>query len=143
MRKYFKIAWSAFLPCALLSCALAPPAPTEDGLLLQKTDLAYIGAFRVPQGAAGADPAMSGYSYGGIGLAYRPETGTLLMGGHVIKQLIGEISIPELVVSERLADLKTAVVVQGLADITDGKRDLICEGGGDYEGDSGGRRSRG
>jgi hypothetical protein len=90
----------------------------------------YAGAFRVPQGDAG-DPNGDGYSYGGMGIAYDPAKDGLFMVGHIYHNYVGEISIPQIVNSSNLNQLKTASVLQGLADITEGHLSNVCGSGSD------------
>ena len=99
-----------------------------QGKLLQKSDLEYLGAFRVPQGDHGS-PMYSGFNYGGTALAYNPRRNSLFLVGHAWYQLTAEISIPRIVKSSRLDDLKTARVLQPFADITEGHRSDIGKGG--------------
>ncbi len=98
------------------------------GKLLQERDLEYLGAFRVPQEDYGS-PMYSGFNYGGTALAYNPKRNSLFLVGHAWHQLTAEITIPRIVKSSKLEDLKTAVVLQPFADITEGHRSEIGKGG--------------
>jgi hypothetical protein len=99
-----------------------------QGKLLQERDLKYLGAFRVPQGDYGS-PLYSGFNYGGTALAYNPSRNSLFLVGHAWYQLTAEISIPRIVNSSILEDLKTARVLQRFSDITEGHRSDIGQGG--------------
>lgn len=99
-----------------------------QGKLLQESDLKYLGAFRVPQGDYGS-PLYSGFNYGGTALAYNSKRNSLFLVGHAWYQLTAEISIPEIVKSSNLDDLKTAMVLQHFTDITEGHRSDIGKGG--------------
>jgi hypothetical protein len=103
----------------------------EERLLLE-TDLEYLGAFRVPQGDFGS-PQYSGFNYGGTALTHNPHNNSLFMVGHTWYQLTAEISIPQFINSTNLADLNTATVLQPFADITEGNRANIGEGGAAVE----------
>lgn len=93
-----------------------------------KSDLEYLGAFRVPQGDFGSPPD-SGFNYGGTALTYNPHNNSLFLVGHSWYQLVAEISIPQIVNSTHLEDLKTAAVLQPFVDITEGNRSHIGAGG--------------
>ncbi len=87
--------------------------------LLQKNDLTYLGAFRVPSSDMGG-PQYHGLSYGGSAIAYNPDNNSLYIVGHAHDQLVAEISIPEHINSSNLDDLNTAQILQNLDDITEG-----------------------
>lgn len=109
-----------------LSCGSGISSAAEK--LLSQSDLEYLGAFRVPQGDYGS-PTYSGFNYGGTALAYNPGNNSLFLVGHAWYQLTAEISIPQIINSSNLADLKTSTVLQPFADITEGNRSNIGEGG--------------
>ncbi|MFH0825588.1 MAG: hypothetical protein V2B18_22770, partial [Pseudomonadota bacterium] len=111
----------------LIGFAGAVSVCLAQGKLLRKTDLEYLGAFRVPQGDHGS-PLYSGFNYGGTALAYNPKRNSLFLAGHAWYQLTAEISIPRIVKSARLEDLKTARVLQSFADVTEGHRSDIGKG---------------
>jgi hypothetical protein len=90
----------------------------------------------VPEGDAGGEAGLSGYSYGGTAIAYDPSRDGLFMVGHDWYQRVGEISIPAPVASANLEALPTAAVLQGLSDIGEGHLDEIGEGGAPYTGDA-------
>lgn len=102
----------------------APP----DLPLVQQSNLEYLGAFRVPDGDFGS-PLYSGFNYGGRNLAYNPKNNSLFLIGHAWYQLAAEISIPQIVNSANLNDLKTATVLQPFSDITEGNSSEIGTGG--------------
>jgi len=112
----------------LIGFAGAVRVCSAQGKLLRKSDLKYLGAFRVPQGDYGS-PTYSGFNYGGTALAYNPKRNSLFLAGHAWYQLTAEISIPRIVKSARLDDLKTARVLQSFVDITEGRRSDIGKGG--------------
>lgn len=89
--------------------------------LLQKDDLVYQGAFRLPQGIIGA----SAFSYGGSALAFNPARNSLFMVGHDQQQLVAEVSIPATGTGP-LASLATASLLQTFADVTDGKAQSVA-----------------
>ncbi len=96
----------------------------SDGYLIQESDLAYRGAFRVPQGSYNG---MS-FGYGGYALTFNPQNNSLFIvsiyGTHT-----AEITIPAPVISSDLADLYEATNLQQWQDITEGNRTNIGAGG--------------
>jgi len=98
-----------------------PVAAQSTAPLLQKANLIYQGAFRVPEGTT----TQTEFDYGGTALAYNPVNSSLYMTGHDWYQLSAEISIPAIVNSTNLSDLATAVLLQPLADATEGKLNSI------------------
>lgn len=76
--------------------------------LLHEADLTYVGAFRVPQSPSGA----STFAYGGTAPAFNPANNSLFLVGHDWDQAVAEISIPQIVNSTRITDLRTATVLQ-------------------------------
>jgi hypothetical protein len=102
------------------------PTPTfTPSQLIQPTDLVYQGAFAYPPG--------DDWAYSGHALAYYPEgdptgpangyPGSLYAAGHAWYDLVGEITIPEPVISDDFDDLPRASVLRTLADITEGWKD--------------------
>lgn len=77
------------------------------GVLLQKKDLGYLGAFRLPDGVHGA----SKFNYGGTAIAFNPHNDSLFIVGHDWDQAIAEVRIPALQTGA-IGDLKTATVLQ-------------------------------
>lgn len=107
----------------LLAIAAQIPlaAAQSSAPLLQKTDLAYQGAFHVPRGSDDLET----FSYGGNALAFNPVSSSLILTGHSHHQRSAEISIPALVNSSVMDDLNTATLLQPFTDATEGKLDLI------------------
>jgi hypothetical protein len=113
------------------STARATPTPTSTAEVpvarIQPSDLVYQGAFAYPSGDA--------WAYSGHALAYYPAgdpagpadgyPGSLYAAGNASDEfdLVGEIAIPEPVVSGLFDDLPQASVLQSLTDITQGRRD--------------------
>src|SRR5262249_9015327 len=99
----------------------APPPPAPAGGLLQKSNLVYLGAFRVPDGI----DTNRTYSWGGTGLAYWPAHDSLVLVGNDQVQYAGEFNIPTPVNSTNIGDLPRATTLQGMVDILQGKRNTI------------------
>lgn len=98
--------------------------------LLQKTDLVYRGAFRVPKGnLRGASKRENSLSYGGGPLAFNPARNSLFIGGHAHEKLVLEISVPKPVIGNTLSDLHAAVVLQPPIDITSGNLSKLGKDG--------------
>ncbi len=91
-------------------------APTAFPLI-QKANLVYQGAFRVPKGTSDA----STFDYGGTALGYNPGNKSLYITGHDHVQLSAEVGIPAVVNSTNLNDLATATLLQSHRDATEGK----------------------
>ena len=89
--------------------------------LLQKSDLVYVGSFRVPEGSS--DTAT--FEYGGHGLGLGAGGKSLWMAGHDWYQRSAEISIPQLVNSSNLSALNVASLLQPFKDATEGKLNNI------------------
>jgi hypothetical protein len=85
--------------------------------LVQKTDLTYVGAFRLP--ASGQYP--STFDYGGQGLVYFSENNSLLLAGADIYGLVAEVDIPA-PATGALGNLPRAGMRQPYTDVLDGKR---------------------
>jgi len=117
----------------------------EDLPLLQRSDLVYNGAFRVPKGRYGNSRRESSLSFGGWALAFRPAgpgkraNGSLYLAGP--DKMITEIAIPPLVdpsdatacPSRTPSCLKTAAVIQGSFDISNGNWTKIGKGRSEVE----------
>jgi hypothetical protein len=103
-------------------------APAEEGLLY-KSNMTYLGAFRLPQGDFGG----SSFAYGGHGVAayHDPFSGksTLFMEGHAwYPGFVAQVEIPRSFVdSSNWEDLPKAPVLQNFFDITDGKSDSLAD----------------
>ena len=113
-----------------------PTAPAlPSGGLIQPSDLAYLGAFRLP----GDAPDEIGWKWSSEALAYYPGgdtsgpddgfPGALFGSGHDWNQYISEISIPVPVISpgKNLEELNTAVTLQPFQDIRGGLFDWPLE----------------
>lgn len=94
-------------------------AATTTAPLVQKTDLAYQGAFRIP--AAGPND----FGYANEGMAYNYATNSLYVKckgaglNDSSQQKVAEVNIPALVNSSNINSLNTATVRQNCADITE------------------------
>lgn len=80
-------------------------------VLLHEADLDYVGAFRVPQGKIG-NVGQATFGYGGTAPAYNPANNSLFLVGHDYDQAIAEISIPEIIDTTRIGDLRIASMLQ-------------------------------
>ena len=102
------------------------PSPTASppGSLIQPDDLAYLGAFRLPDGPEGI-----GWEYSGAAMTYYPDgdpggpddgfPGSIFGTGHDWNQYVSEISIPVPIISpsENADELNTATTLQEFQDI--------------------------
>jgi len=108
---------SAFALSIGLPCGAAYPDATSAPLV-QQSDIAYIGAFRVPvSDSVGCVPSTGSHCFyhGGHALGYNAANNSLFFGGHAWQQQLAEISIPSVI------DLNhTAQVLQDLVDVSDG-----------------------
>lgn len=111
-------------------------AYAETGVLLNQSNLKYLGAFKVPGGLLGCDNyndcTFSGTGGGGP-LAFHKDgnngNGSLFIGGHDWAQKIAEINIPPLVNSTNIENLNRATALQNFHDITEGNLGNILAGG--------------
>lgn len=109
----------------ILACVVSSTAFAQSSApLVQKDNLVYQGAFRVPQGT----DENNTFNYGGTSLAYNPANNSLFMTGHDWNQLSAEIRIPTLVNSTSIGSLNTASIIQGFKDPTEGKLGQINPG---------------
>ena len=104
-----------YLPLILKGWMDPPPTPPE---LIQPGDLAYVGAFRLPDG-----PEEIGWAWSGAALTYSPGgdpdgpedgyPGSLFGTGHNWNQWVSEVSVPVPVNSptKNLDDLPTAATL--------------------------------
>ncbi len=117
-------------PAAPATAATSPNPPTAapsmpiPAALIQPDDLAYVGAFRLPDG-----PEEIGWAWSGEALAYYPDgdpggpadgfPGSLFGTGHNWNQWVSEISIPVPIDSpgKDVNDLNTATTVQDFHNI--------------------------
>src|SRR5438552_14249396 len=92
---------SAFLMSTFSGRATAQSVASDPTTLplLQSTDLAYAGGFRLPAGDAGSD----NFSYGGTPMAYNPITNSLFIGS--LSHNVAEVTIPTPQVSSVVTDL--------------------------------------
>ena len=85
--------------------------------LVQKTDVAYVGAFRLPN-LPYTGNVCDGFTYGGRGLAWNPAgnngQGSLFLTGHNYCGYVGEITIPSIVNTNNTANLLRAQMLQVL-----------------------------
>jgi hypothetical protein len=123
------------------AAARSTPALPGDGVdlpagLLRPEDLAYEGAFRLPEREPGA-PDAEGWEYGGQALAYWPggdptgdedgHPGSLFGTGHDVWNFVSEIAIPAPSASRNLDALPVAVTLQGFHDVRGGLFDGLDE----------------
>ena len=101
----------------------APPAPKPE--LLHQNDLAYEGAFRVPETLSDKQTL----AYGGTALSFWPAHNSLLLVGHDHHQLVAEISIPTPTQATTVAALPRATWLQPPTDILQGRRVSGVDGG--------------
>lgn len=95
---------------------LAPELEAQQALpLVQKTDLEYLGAFRLPRGENGTK---EGFSFGGGHIAFDPLDGHLFVGNR--DSWIGKVRIPELVKNPNVDSLNFATMVQNIHDPLEG-----------------------
>ena len=103
-----------------------PSAPKAGRLAF--SDLHYLGAFRLP-----ARATQPGLEFGGRSLGFNPGTGgtgSLFVGCFPPLSLIAEVTIPEPVVSQNLADLQTAAFLQPCSDPQAGAANRIEDANG-------------
>ncbi|OFZ74088.1 MAG: hypothetical protein A3K03_10040, partial [Bdellovibrionales bacterium RIFOXYD1_FULL_44_7] len=98
------------------------PTTTGSGKLLQKSDLVYEGAFRVPANVSGSPDSSRMLQAGGAALTYNQARNSLFIVGHPNHIYTAEISIPQIINSNNMGSLSTASVLQNLYDSTDGKK---------------------
>jgi hypothetical protein len=101
--------------------ALAQPTTSPR---LQKTDLLYQGAFRLPAGTFRS----SSFHYGGTALTYNPSNNSLFIVGHDWEQKVAEVEIPQIVNSAQLSSLATTRVLQSFTDASEGKMFTVDDG---------------
>jgi len=112
-------------PNPLTGVAITGPITGSiTGTLLQPADLIYKGAFAYPTG--------SEWAYGARALTYYPDgdpgstdsyPGSLYATGYDQDDFVGEITIPEPVISPNFNDLPKASALRVLTDITGGWKD--------------------
>lgn len=113
---------SVLLALSVLAFSTPLLAATTTAPLVQKADLVYQGAFRVPNATASDTTS---FNYGGTALGFNPVNNSLFMTGHDWYQRTAEISIPAVVNSTNISDLKTAVLLQAFGDESEGKLNSV------------------
>jgi hypothetical protein len=100
------------------------PGPPISNLLIQKSNMQYIGAFQLPK-----DPAGAAYDFGyaTTGMCFNSQHNSLYINNHIYEQKTAEVSIPH--PSMNLAAVPTANYIQTLGDITEGNLNNLCAGG--------------
>ena len=123
----------------LLCFVVALSGKSFAGVPIGKSDLTYLGAFRVPQGTQGVE-SFSGNPYSAAQyqvFTYNPANNSILLSNTPLTttstMAVGEISIPSLVnpvdVGYDVSQLNTATVLQSLADPSGGTFNQIGAGG--------------
>jgi hypothetical protein len=103
----------------------------QTGTKIELSHFEYKGAFRMPKGNLGGDSTRgNSLSYGGSALTYNPLRNSLFIVGHPHERMVVEISIPEIVQSTNINNLKTAGVLQAPSNITNGNWDNLKMDGG-------------
>jgi hypothetical protein len=119
---FHKKSASALAALSVLIFSAPLLAATSTAPLLQKADLVYEGAFRVPN--AGSSYT-STFDYGGTALGFNPVNNSIFLTGHDWYQRTAELKIPTLVNSSNISNLNTATLLQTFVDETEGKLDGI------------------
>lgn len=88
-----------------------PVAPPASGGVVGFEALVYIGAFKIP-GTQGGSYGTRGFNNNAGGLAYCPERNSIFITSDRRDGNVAEFSIPALVISNNLADLNNAVLLQ-------------------------------
>lgn len=135
----YSIVWTAAVPATYDITAIgrdirgtslyAPPVQVAvrgraADPLVQKANLQYVGAFRLPA----ADVGGSNFGYSGTALTYNPARDSLFVVGHDWHQKVAEISIPEVRQSAGVGGLATAAFLQPFGDPIDGKSRQVNPG---------------
>lgn len=108
----------AFIALGTISFSAPLLAATTTAPLLQKADLVYQGAFRVPNSGSSSTNT---FDYGGTALGFNPISNSLFLTGHDWYQRTAELKIPVLVNSSSINNLNTATLLQTFGDETEGK----------------------
>jgi hypothetical protein len=119
---------------SLLIIAFICPFANAADNLLTASDITYIGSFKVPHGKNGGVQD-AGLGWGGEAIAYNPTNNSLFISGHAYDNYVGEISIPTPIISDNLAKLNTASMLQNLYNVTEGHLSHLEQGGGSYGGE--------
>jgi len=98
--------------------------------LIQKENMIYLGAFKLPKGKLNATTQQyNSLAYGGAALTFNPARNSIFIVGHPYENHVVELSIPEIVNDSDMKNLKTATVLQPAIDITNGNiRNLKQDG---------------
>lgn len=99
-----------------------------DSVLLQQSNLTYLGGFKVPAGKYGCSDDTCSFSYGGNNIAFNPLHNSLYMSGHPWDNKIAEIAIPAIVNSTDINALNTATILQNFVDLSQGNMSNIGAG---------------
>jgi len=106
----------------------ATAAPQSAPVLLQSQNIVYEGAFRVPKGPQGDDAHSA--NYGGGCMTYNAGgnngQGSLFICGLDPARLVGEISVPQPLISSNFNALPVASLVNNFADVLEGQ-DRLAE----------------
>lgn len=119
MKNYLKI-FVSIIAITMLSHSQELP------VLLDASNLKYIGAFNVPSISSSSGGT---FAWAGKGLAYNPQKNTLFMTGHDHHQLVAEISIPKAVINNDYMKLPSSKLMQPFIDITEGHMSELSESG--------------
>jgi len=128
MRKYMKTTIRIFILVLIFgawSLLVSFPAQASDLTnepLLQKSNLTYLGAFKLPDVPyGGGNGATYGFDYATTSIAFNPAHNSLFINNHIYEQKTAELSIPStLSTATTLRDLPTASFLQNFSDITQG-----------------------
>jgi len=119
--------------CAATTSPLAVDTETTSSTIpgtvsterIMPSDFEYLGAFRLPYiEQTDSSGRTIGWHWGGTGATYNPDHNSLFIVGHDHTMYVGEVSIPNPVVSDNIADLNTATTRQALTNIRSGIADI-------------------
>lgn len=114
---------SVLLPFLLFGGFFAPKLEAQQSLpLIQKADLEYLGAFRLPRGGNGTT---DGFSFGGDQLGFDPVHHSLFVGTR--GSGVAEVSIPTPVKSADIETLPFATILQTIHDPLEGGLSALPE----------------
>lgn len=123
-RKFHFIALLLTLSGGLLLFNVASAATPHDLPLVQKGNLEYLGAFRLPRGGNGTS---DGFSFGGGALAFDSTNNSLFVSTR--ESWVGQISIPTPVRSSNIETLPFATIIQSIHDPLEGGLSVLPESG--------------
>jgi hypothetical protein len=122
------------LKLLLLIPLLTTAADTTAAELLAPGDLVYLGAFAAPESVI--PPDENEWAYGGHAMTFNPDgdpsgpadgfPGSLFLAGNAQHDTVGEIAIPQPVVTGNFSALPRAGILQPLTDITAGLLSSTC-----------------